>query len=165
MIRIDYNLSLPQEAHSIVAVPKMIALRRHCSNRPFNFVGETREYDKQPMNFDTPVMPLHCYGFPFKLTEEGPEFAIKLMKFPDEGRAPLVWFAEGSVWLPKELPISMYIIRYRAFIEAMEAAKGIGFNVRVSDEGGYWGTKNANSLVSAIDRDRKYKDPRESIVR
>ena len=165
MIRIDYNLTLPAETHSIVAVPKMIALRRHCSNRAFNFVGDTKEYEKQPVNFDAPVIPTHSYGFPFKLVEEGPEFNLKLMKFPDEGRAPLVWFAEGSVWLPKELAVSMYIVRYRAFMDAMEAAKEIGFNVQVSDEGGYWGTKNVNSLVSAIERDRKYQDPRESMVR
>lgn len=163
MIRINFCLSLPVGENAEEARRKIARLHNYCSNRPFSAIGAVQEFEKEPVEFAAPVVPEEVIGFRFMIANEGAEFAIKLAKFPDRDRAPLVWYCDGFVWIPKELNIQLYIIKYKAFIEAMNEAERIGFNVRVDDEAGFWSTKDVERLVSAIMRDRKFLDPRDMV--
>lgn len=163
MLKINFCLSLPVQENADQALAKIKELHDYCSNRPFSTISPVQEFERKAVQFVDLVTPEHVIGFKFKVANEGPEFAIKLAKFPDEGRAPLVWYFDSFVYIPKELNIQLYMIKYKAMIEALEKAEKIGFNVRIDDEAGYSSGKDAERLVSAIMRDRKFMDPRDMV--
>jgi len=165
MLKINYCLSLDIKTPTEEVREKLKALYSYCANHPFSEVSPVQDFVKVPIKFLRHVVPEEIIGFKFRLAAEGEVFALKLMKFPNIDRAPQVWYCDESIWMSKEVPASLYMIKYRAFIEAMDEAKRIGFNVGISDEGGYWEGRSLDVLVSAIKRDRDYTDPRDVIVR
>lgn len=152
---LERTIELVQELHS------------YCSDRPFSNVGPMQHQYQYRKIFcpaaGGPIYSFNCVGFDFKLVEEGSLFEFRLARWPDKGRAPQVWHASGAVWIPNCVAPALYMVKYRAFIEALDRAASIGFSVSVKDEAGYWEGRQCQTLLECIVRDRKHPDPRETV--
>jgi len=164
MLKINFCLSLPDKIPPEEARQKIKLLHDFCANRAFSEVGSIQDFEKEAVEFAASVIPEHVFGFKYKLAKEGPEFAIKLAKFPDRDRAPLVWYFEGNVWIPRTVEPDLYIIKYRAFFSAIDEANMIGFQTRVEDEAGFGTGRSIARLISAVKRDKAFLDPRDVLL-